>query len=78
MGADVKREIKAREALKDIRSGMTDLALMDKYRITDRGLRSLFRKLLAAGLLNPREIENRDGTFVSTVTLDLEDFGPMK
>lgn len=69
----MKREIKAREALNDIRQGMTDLDLMEKYRITDKGLRSLFKKLLAAGLLRPREIENRDGTFVSTVTLDLED-----
>jgi hypothetical protein len=69
----VKREIRAREAMKDIRHGMNDLELMEKYRITDKGLRSLFRKLAAAGLLSQEEIDSRDSTFVSTITLDLED-----
>lgn len=72
-GAAVKREIKAREVLKDIRHGMNDLELMEKYRITDKGIRSLFKKLVAVGLLSPDEIDRRDATFVSTVTLDLED-----
>lgn len=69
----MKREIKAKEALQDIRHGMNDLELMEKYRITDKGIRSLFKKLVAVGLLNPDEIDRRDATFVSTVTLDLED-----
>jgi hypothetical protein len=72
-GTAVKREIKAREALQDIRHGMNDLELMEKYRITDKGIRSLFMKLVAVGLLSPDEIDRRDATFVSTVTLDLED-----
>jgi hypothetical protein len=69
----VKREIKAREALDDIRRGMNDLELMEKYKVTDKGLRSLFRKLVAASLLSQQEIDNRDSTFVSTITLDLGD-----
>jgi hypothetical protein len=69
----VKREIRAKEAMQDIQHGMNDLELMEKYRITDKGLRSLFRKLVAAGLLSQQEIDSRDSTFVSTITLDLED-----
>jgi hypothetical protein len=72
----MKREIKAKQALTDIRSGMDDLTLMEKYKITDKGLRSLFRKLMSAGLLTQREVDGRDATFVSTITLDLEDLGP--
>ncbi len=41
----VKREIRAKEALQDIRHGMNDLELMEKYKITDKGLRSLFASL---------------------------------
>ncbi len=75
-GSEMKREIKAKQAVKDIRSGMDDLTMMEKYKITDKGLRSLFRKLVSAGLLRQNEIEGRDATFVSTITLDLEDLGP--
>ena len=46
-----KRSIPAREALADIRVGMTDDQLMVKYRLTDKGLQSLKNKLLAAGLV---------------------------
>lgn len=46
-----KRSISAREALADIRVGMTDDQLMAKYRLTDKGLWSLKSKLLAAGLV---------------------------
>ncbi len=67
----MKREIRAKEALGDIREGMDDLALMEKYKINDRGLRSLFRKMVAAGLLTQQEIDGRDSAFLSTVTLDL-------
>jgi hypothetical protein len=72
----MKREIKAKQALKDIRSGMDDLTLMEKYKITDKGLTSLFKKLVGAGLMSQRELDGRDSTFVSTVTLDFEDLGP--
>jgi membrane protease YdiL (CAAX protease family)/uncharacterized protein (DUF433 family) len=46
-----KKTIPAREALADIRVGMTDDQLMAKYNLTEKGLRSLKIKLLAAGLL---------------------------
>lgn len=57
---DVKTKIvDAKQALDDIRSGMGDLALMQKYKLSSKGLQSLFRKLGAAGLLtqiNAKEV----------------------
>jgi len=44
-------KIVAREAVKDIKSGMTDADLMEKYKLTPKGLESLFRKLVEANLL---------------------------
>jgi hypothetical protein len=72
-GIVMKREIRAVEAVRDIRQGINDLELMEKYKITDKGLRSLLKKLVAVGLLSQQEVDNRDSTFLSTVTLDLED-----
>ncbi|MCA1961648.1 MAG: hypothetical protein LDL33_12735 [Desulfomonile sp.] len=66
-------EVKALDAVRDIRLGLSDLALMEKYRLTDRGLGSLFRKLVAAGLLKVSELEQRDPTFTSTIPLKLQD-----
>ena len=68
----MKREVKAKEAIRDIRSGMDDIALMEKYKINDKGLKSLFRKLLAAGLVTADEIDQRESPFMSTVTLDMD------
>lgn len=51
--------IDARQAIQDIRAGMDDAALMRKYRLSARGLQSLYTKLLESGFLNPREIEDR-------------------
>lgn len=51
--------INAQEAARDIRLGMSDDSLTEKYRISSRGLRSLFNKLLAAGLISQEEIDRR-------------------
>jgi hypothetical protein len=67
-----KRKINAKEAVIDIRAGMDDLALMEKYTITDKGLESLFNKLISSGLVTREEIEDRDSPFLSTVTLELD------
>jgi hypothetical protein len=47
--------INAREAVKDIRSGMTAEALMKKYGLSPAGLDSLLTKLVKAELLAPSE-----------------------
>ncbi len=43
--------IDAKEALDDIRAGMDDNSLMEKYNLTPEGLRKLFLKLEQAGVL---------------------------
>jgi uncharacterized protein (DUF433 family) len=45
------RIIDAKEALEDIRAGMNDIALMKKYKLSAKGLQSLFKKLGQAGII---------------------------
>jgi len=47
-----KREIKAKDIIASIRSGLSDQELKEKYKLTPKGLQSVFRKLLAHGLLD--------------------------
>jgi len=54
-----KPRIAVGEVLKDIRSGTDDAALMQKYRLSAKGLQSLFQKLLKKGLVTATEIEQR-------------------
>ena len=54
-----KPKIGAREAVKDITSGMTDADLMKKYNLSAKGLASLFRKLAEAKLLEVSFVRTR-------------------
>ncbi len=51
-----KPVISAKDALACVRSGMDDLALMKRYKISAKGLRSLFKKLLDSGRLTAQEL----------------------
>ncbi len=51
------REVRAAEILQDIKAGMGDSALMEKYKLSSIGLQSLYQKLIEAGLLR----RNQDG-----------------
>ncbi len=53
------RRIGAEEALADVLSAMDNAALMKKYRLSVRGLRSLLGKLVDVGLLSAAEMEVR-------------------
>jgi Mor family transcriptional regulator len=55
----VKREIFAKEILNDIKSGMDDVNLSQKYKLTVKGLDSVFRKMIAAGLISQQELNAR-------------------
>jgi hypothetical protein len=61
--------VNAHEAARDIRSGMDDSALMQKYRLTSKGLSSLFRKLMEVGLIKQTDIDRRNIGFEHTVLL---------
>ena len=62
-----KRKIDASVALQDIRNGMTEAELMAKYRLSAKGLQSLFNKLLLAGLIELEELDLRMPTFMGTM-----------
>jgi uncharacterized protein (DUF433 family) len=67
-----KRQIKIREALADVRSGMTDAELMDKYQLAAKGLQSLFAKLVDAKLITIEELERRTPGFMGSAFLATE------
>lgn len=50
--------IDAKQVMEDIRHGMDDLALMEKYNLSPRGLESLVKKLADAGVI--REISAKE------------------
>jgi hypothetical protein len=51
------RSLKAKDILNDLRAGMDDALLMEKYGLTPRGIANLLDKLVSQGLLSPEEIE---------------------
>jgi hypothetical protein len=51
--------INAQEAARDVRSGLDDAALMGKYRLTSRGLRSMVDKLVTVGLITQADLDRR-------------------
>jgi hypothetical protein len=51
--------INAQEAARDVRGGLGDAALMGKYRLTSRGLRSMVDKLVAVGLITEADLDRR-------------------
>ena len=57
-----KAIVNAEDAVRSIRSGMTDEALMEKYEISQKGLESLFRKLVAAGAIEQSDLDRRRGS----------------
>ncbi len=72
-----KKVIEAKLVLEDIRSGVSDLELMAKYKLSSKGLQSLFKKLGDAGLLkhlNATEVI-RDMRLGMSDTYFMEEYG---
>ena len=73
------RRINVQEAARDIRSGMDDSALADKYRLTTKGLASLYDKLLSLGVITQMDVDRRrlgmedDTIDFREMSLDLSD-----
>ena len=65
-----KRSIKAKEIVLDIRAGMTDSELMAKYKLSLRGLQSIFKKLEETKVMKPSELYGRQSLEADTVNLD--------
>lgn len=54
-----KPTIGAGAILRDLRAGMSDSELMHKYRLSAKGLQSLFQKMIAKGLVTADDLEHR-------------------
>lgn len=63
-----RRRIMAKDLVRDIRAGLDDGALMQKYRLTEVGLSRIFDKLIEADLLNVDELWSRSQLSDTLVT----------
>jgi hypothetical protein len=54
-----KRTMNAKELLADIKGGMDDAGLMEKYRLSGDLLQSVFGRLVDMGLLKRHDLEKR-------------------
>lgn len=54
-----EREIRAKEIVTDILSGVGDNELMQKYRLTFRGLQSVYRKLVDSNIIDAEFLQGR-------------------
>jgi hypothetical protein len=68
-----KRQISVKEIITDIRSGMGNTILMEKYRLSPSGLQSIFDKLLSAGAIDVAEIQDRMPGKWGTLAIQEED-----
>ncbi|MFH1113140.1 MAG: Ran-binding zinc finger domain-containing protein [Pseudomonadota bacterium] len=67
-----KRQIRIRAALADVRSGLSETELMDKYQLAAKGLQSLLTKLVASGLMTREELERHLPGFMQSAFLSEE------
>jgi hypothetical protein len=64
-----KRSIKAKDIANDIRAGMTDHQLMEKYRLSVKGLQSIFTKLEEVKAVKRSELYGRTPWYDDTVNV---------
>src|SRR5271157_690709 len=64
-----KRRIDTKELVADIRSGVTDVALMEKYKLSSRGLQRVFTKLVDSGSAMAADLSGRSMSYDDSVTL---------
>jgi hypothetical protein len=64
-----KRTIRAKDIVNDIRAGMSDHELMGKYKLSVKGLESIFRKLEESGTVKRSDLYGRFVSFDDTVNL---------
>lgn len=64
------RTINPAELVNDIRSGMTDVQLMEKHKVSLRSLASLLKQLVEFKALRPREVFGRLPEYADDVVLE--------
>lgn len=58
--AEQKKKLLARDVVADIRAGASDEFLMRKYGMSEKGLQSLFQKLVTARALTQADLDDRE------------------
>ncbi len=64
-----KRRINIKQFVTEVREGLSDYELAEKYRISVKGVQNLYEKLLEAGKLEPSDLLDKDLTFERTAEL---------
>ncbi len=64
-----KRRIDTKELVADIRSNLTDVELMEKYKLSSRGLQRVFTKLVDSGEVMADDVSGRSISYDDSVTL---------
>jgi predicted DNA-binding transcriptional regulator/anti-anti-sigma regulatory factor len=64
-----KPHLSARAILRDLAANMRDAEIMRKYGLSEKGLRSMFRKLLRKGLITRRALARRWGMETADIHL---------
>lgn len=65
-----KRVIKAKDIMTDLRGGLTNSGLMEKYQLSAKGLASIFNKLIRAEAVRIGELDHRMPNAADTVALE--------
>ncbi|MFH0824018.1 MAG: pentapeptide repeat-containing protein [Pseudomonadota bacterium] len=71
--SDAAFTVNASDALHAIRSGLTDIELMQRFRLSATGVQSLFDKLIQGGLITRKELQKRYGLLADSVMFRIED-----
>lgn len=64
-----KRSIDTQKLVADIRSGVTDLELMEKYKVSSRGLQRVLAKLVDSGLIIADDLSGRSISYDDSATV---------
>gem|GEM_PF-304783 len=75
--AEEKKKLSAKEVVMDIRAGAADEFLMKKYGISDKGLQSLFQKLITAKVFTQADLDRRSARDVGTVIVHDDEAKPV-
>ena len=67
-----RKKINAKEILSEIKNGVDNRTLMQKYNITSAQLQTVLKKLINAKVLEPTELQNRFAKKSSVKTDHLE------
>jgi hypothetical protein len=65
-----KRKIRARDIVNDIRAGLNDGALMEKYRLTAKGIQRILLKLLERNVITLADLNSRVSEYDDTAEIE--------